>query len=44
VHDRLGERVGYFPKKQEELEEMAHARVHDEFIFCRDANTYVGYS
>jgi len=40
VHDRLGERVGYFPRNQEELEEMADARVPDEFIFCRDANTY----
>jgi len=40
VHDRLGERVGYFPRNQEELEEMAHARVPDEFTFCRDANTY----
>ena len=40
MHDRLGERVGYFPRNQEELEEMANARVPDEFIFCRDANTY----
>ena len=40
VHDRLGDRVEYFPRKQEELEEMANARVPDEFIFCRDANTY----
>jgi len=40
VHDRLGEHVGYFPRNQEELEEMADARVLDEFIFCRDANTY----
>jgi len=40
VHDRLGDRVGYFPRSQEELEEMADARVPDEFIFCRDANTY----
>jgi len=40
VHDRLGDRVGYFPRNQEELEEMANARVPDEFIFCRDANTY----
>jgi hypothetical protein len=40
VHDRLGDHVGYFPKNQEELEEMANARVPDEFIFCRDANTY----
>jgi len=41
VHDRLGERVEYFPRNQEELEEMADARVLDEFIFCRDANTYL---
>jgi hypothetical protein len=40
VHDRLGDHVGYFPKNQEELEEMTNARVPDEFIFCRDANTY----
>jgi len=40
VHDRLGDRVEYFPRNQEELEEMANARVPDEFIFCRDTNTY----
>ena len=40
VHDSLGERVGYFPRNQEELEEMTNARVPDEFIFCRDANTH----
>ena len=40
MHDWLGERIGYFPKNQEELEEMADARVPDEFILCRDANTY----
>ena len=40
MHDRLGDRVEYFPRNQEELEEMANARVPDEFIFCRDANTY----
>ena len=40
VHNRLGEHVDYFPRNQEELEEMADARVPDEFIFCRDANTY----
>ena len=40
MHDRLGNRVGYFPRNQEELEEIADARVPDEFIFCRDANTY----
>jgi len=39
VHDRLGDRVEYFPENQEELEEMANAWVPDEFIFCRDANT-----
>ena len=27
MHDRLGDRVGYFPRNQEELEEMADARV-----------------
>ena len=40
MHDRLGERVGYFPRNQEVLEEMANAQVLDEFIFCRDSNTY----
>ena len=40
MHDRLGDLVEYFPINQEELEEMANARVPDEFIFCRDANTY----
>ena len=40
MHDRLGDRVEYFPRNPEELEEMANARVPDEFIFCRDANTY----
>jgi len=40
VHDRLGDRVDYFPRNQEELEEMANARVPDELILCRDANTY----
>jgi len=40
VHDRLGDRVKYFPRNQEELEEIADARVPDEFIFCMDANTY----
>ena len=40
MHDMLGERVGHFPRKQEELEEMASARVPDEFIFCRDANIH----
>jgi len=40
VHDRLGGRVGHFPRNQEELEEMADARDPDEFIFCRDANIH----
>jgi len=40
VHDRLGDRVEYFPRNQEELEEMANARVPDEFIFCKDASTH----
>jgi len=42
VHDRLGEHVEYFPRNQEELEEMVDARVPDEFIFYRDVNTYRG--
>ena len=41
MHDRLGERISYFPRNQEVLEEMANARVPDEFKFCRDANTYL---
>jgi len=40
MHDRLGERGGHFPRNQEEHEEMANVWVLDEFIFCRDANTY----
>jgi len=40
VHDRLGERVRHFPRNQEELEEMANARVPNEFIFCRDSNIH----
>jgi len=40
VHDRLCNRVEYFPRKREELKEMSNARVTDEFIFCRHANTY----
>jgi len=40
VHDRLGGRIGYFPRNQEELEEMANARVPDEFIFCKDSNIH----
>ena len=40
MHDRLGGRVGHFPRNLEELEEMANARVPNEFIFCRDANTH----
>jgi len=35
MHDRLGGCVGHFPRNQEELEQMANARVPDEFIFCR---------
>jgi hypothetical protein len=38
VHERLGKRTGYFPRNQEELEEMAKARVLDEEIFYRDPN------
>ena len=40
MHDRLGDRVEYFPRNQEGLEELANARVPDEFIFCKDANTH----
>jgi len=40
VHDSLGERVGHFLRNQEELEEIANARVPDEFIFCRDSNIH----
>jgi hypothetical protein len=38
VHERLGKRVAYFLRNQEELEEMANARVPDEEIFYRDPN------
>jgi hypothetical protein len=38
VHERLGKRARYFPRNQEELEEMANARVPDEEIFYRDPN------
>jgi hypothetical protein len=38
VHERLGKRAGYFLRNQEELEEMANARVLDEEIFYRDPN------
>jgi len=38
VHERLGERVGNIPRNQEELEEMANARVPDEEVFYRDPN------
>jgi hypothetical protein len=38
VHERLGKRAGYFPRKQEELEEMTNTRVFDEEIFYRDPN------
>jgi hypothetical protein len=38
VHERLGKHAGYFPKNQEELEEMANTRVPDEEIFYRDPN------
>jgi hypothetical protein len=38
VHGRLGKRAAYFPRNQEELEEMANARVPDEEIFYRDPN------
>ena len=38
MHERLGRRVNYFPRNQEELEEMANVRVPDEEIFYRDPN------
>jgi len=38
VHERLGEHAGYFSRNQEELEEMANARVLDEEIFYKDPN------
>jgi hypothetical protein len=38
VHERLGKRAGYFLRNQEELEEMANARVPDKEIFYRDPN------
>ena len=38
VHERLGKRVGYFLRNQEELKEMANARVPDEEIFYKDPN------
>jgi len=37
---RLGRRVNYFPRIQEDLEEMANARVPDEEIFYRDPNIH----
>ena len=40
MHERLGGRVGYIPRNQEELEEMANARVPDEEIFYRDPNIH----
>ena len=40
MHDRLVECVDHFPRNQEELEEMANARVRDEFIFYRCANIH----
>jgi len=40
MHDRLGEHIGYFPRNQEELDEMPNARVPIVFILCRDANTH----
>jgi len=40
VHERLSGRIGHFLRNQEELKEMANARVTDEFIFCRDPNIH----
>jgi len=36
VHEWLGRHVGNFLRNQEELDEMANARVPDEEIFYRD--------
>jgi hypothetical protein len=38
VHERLGKHGAYFSRNQEELEEMANARIPDEEIFYRDPN------
>jgi hypothetical protein len=38
IHERLGKHAGYFPRNQEDLEEMANARVPDEEIFYMDPN------
>jgi len=38
MHEWLGRCVGFFPSNQEELEEMANARVPHEEIFYRDPN------
>ena len=40
MHDRLGEHISDFRTNQEELVEMANARVPDEFIFCRDSSIH----
>jgi len=40
VHERLGGRVSYFPRNQEELQEMANGWVRDEFLFYRDSNIH----
>jgi NADH pyrophosphatase NudC (nudix superfamily) len=40
VYERLGKRAGYFPRNQEELEEMANARVLDVEMFYRDPNIH----
>ena len=38
MHEQLGRHIEYFPRNQEELEEMANARVPNEEIFYRDPN------
>ena len=40
MHERLGRHVGYFPRNQEELKEMANARVPNEEIFYRYPNIH----
>lgn len=38
VHERLVKCADYFARNQEDLEEMANARVPDEEIFYKDPN------
>ena len=41
MHERLGRHVGYFPRNQEGLEEMANAIVPYEEIFHTDPNIHL---